>query len=109
MYRVKKATLVRTLIDNLTKLFKKLENYARFNQTQQIRYLTQNLGKLIKEYDAGKVKFYGYGDYVTTYEINDKKLCDMNEKDFCNFVYDLCQVFVFNNLCKCVITIWTIH
>lgn len=95
MYRVKKATLVRTLIDNLTKLFKKLENYARFNQTQQIRYLTQNLGKLIKEYDAGKVDFYGYGDYVTTYEINDKKLCDMNEKDFCNFVYDLCQVFVY--------------
>lgn len=95
MYRVKKATFVRTLIDNLTKLFKKLEDYARFNQTRQIRYLTQNLGRLIKEYDAGEVKFYGYGDYVTTYQINDKKLCGMNEKKFCNFVYDLCQVFVY--------------
>ena len=95
MYRIKKATFVRTLIDNLTDLFKKLENYAYYNQTQQIRYLTQNLGKLIKEYDAGEVKFYGYGDYVTTYAINDKKLCDMNEKKFCNFVYDLCQVFVY--------------
>ncbi|RDU60606.1 hypothetical protein [Helicobacter sp. MIT 14-3879] len=92
MYRVKKAIFVRTLIDNLTDLFKKLENYAYHNQTQQTHYLTQNLGKLIKEYNAGEVKYQG--NSILSYSLNDKKLCAMNEKDFCNFVYDLCQIFI---------------
>lgn len=91
MYRIKKATFVRTLIDNLTDLFQKLENYAYY-KIQKSKYLTQNLGKLIYEYHAGEVKFHDY--FVTSYAINDKKLCDMNEKDFCNFIYDLCQIFI---------------
>lgn len=92
MFRVKKAIFVRTLIDNLTDLFKNLENYAYRNQTQQTLYLKQNLGKLIKEYDAGEVKYQGH--YILSYSLNDKKLCAMDERDFCNFVYDLCQIFI---------------
>lgn len=94
MYRVKKTAFVAELIDTLIGLFNKLEQYAYYNQTQQTRYLIDNLGALIKKYDVGDVKYIGYGDYVASYRMSDKKLCNMNERDFCSFVYDVCQVFV---------------
>nr|WP_317381157.1 hypothetical protein [uncultured Helicobacter sp.] len=92
MYRVKKVIFVRELIENLTNLFQRLERYAYYNQIQQVHYLTQKLGKLIKEYHAGRVKYQRHD--ISSYSLDDKKLCAMNERDFCNFIYDLCQIFI---------------
>lgn len=94
MYRVKKTDFVAKLIDTLTKLFNKLEQYTHRNETQQARYLTQSLGALIKRYDVGDVQYDECVGYVKSYQMSDEKLCNINERDFCSFVYDLCRVFV---------------
>lgn len=94
MYRIKKASFVRALIDELTKSFNELECCIDNITTQEeSHYVTQNLGKIIQKYNVRKVRYYGR-NHIGAYTIDDKKICDMSERDFCNFIYDLCQVFV---------------
>lgn len=74
MYRVKKIDFVTNLIDKLIDLLKGLDNN-----------LTTELNDLIKQYNIKG---------GASNAIDDKKLCNINENAFCNFIYDLCQMFI---------------
>lgn len=71
MYRVEKAVFVERLISHCINLYKQIDDSNGVEST---------LNKLFETY---KVK-----------RDDDKALCDMTERDFCNFIYDLCQIFI---------------
>lgn len=71
MYRVEKSVFVERLISHCINLYKQIDDSNGVEST---------LNKLFETY---KVK-----------RDDDKALCDMTEQEFCNFIYDLCQIFI---------------
>ncbi|RDU61212.1 hypothetical protein CQA53_10470, partial [Helicobacter didelphidarum] len=99
MYRVEKSIVVREFLKQMTDLFNKLEEYAHTEWLSRLTdsYLTHYIGSLIDKYRAGKVNratFYGFVSRITSYSLNDNSVNNMDANEFCNFMYELCMVFI---------------
>ena len=94
IYRVEKSVIVKEFLEQMKDLFNKLEKYAYMNQTQQIHYLTRHIGSLIDKYKVGKVSYYGFSNYITSYSLDDSLINNLEVNEFCNFMYELCMVFI---------------
>ena len=70
----------------------------RVKKADFIRYITYKIITLFNQYKMPKNEIY---ELIEKYKIADdsliidtKKICNMNEKNFCGYVYELCELFV---------------
>ncbi|MGX3045129.1 hypothetical protein [Helicobacter sp. T3_23-1056] len=78
MFRIKKADFITYITHKIIELF------------EQYQISINEIYKLIKQYNI-------VDDSLI---IDTKKICDMNEKDFCSLVYELCALFTKEKILK---------
>lgn len=94
MCRIEKSIFVQKLLNQMVELFSKLENYGSMNGVAQKHYLTQNIGLLISKYGIGRVSYFGLGKHIASYSLDDTLLNNLDVNKFCNFVSELCMIFI---------------
>lgn len=98
IYRVEKSVIVKEFLEQMEDLFNKLEDYTDIKWLRYLTdiYLTQHIGSLIDKYKVGNVSYYDFyfKYFVKSYSLDDSLINNMNANEFCNFMYELCMVFI---------------
>ena len=98
IYRVEKSVIVKEFLEQMEDLFNKLEDYTDIKWLRYLTdiYLTQHIGSLIDKYKVGNVSYYDFNFkyFVKSYSLDDSLINNMDVNEFCNFMYDLCMVFI---------------
>ena len=98
IYRVEKSVIVKEFLEQMKDLFNQLEDYTDIKWLRYLTdiYLTQHIGSLIDKYKVGNVSYYDFyfKYFVKSYSLDDSLINNMDVNEFCNFMYDLCMVFI---------------